>query len=308
MTFYDYLKNIFLILIILSIAPTMINNLTKQYGRYFTRRARVGVLPMRTVLSDSTSYSKQLRLFFEDSSIAAILIKMECPGGATGTAQAITNELLALKKDHPKPVIVLVENVCASGGYYIASAADYIISPASALIGSIGTTMPYLFKVNKLVAHYDVDYTPVAAGKYKNATNPFVQANPEDTALLQGVANDSYDQFLHDISNNRKLSMETAAEWGEAKIFTGRQALKLGLIDEIGSISNAMAAIRKKANLDEKIKIEWICAPKKRTLWNLFASDDSDICSEDESMFSHFATSVCDKLEERLLQPTLLLH
>lgn len=304
MTFYDYLKNIFLVIIILSIAPAMINNLAKQYGRYFEWRARVGVIPMRTVLADSASYSKQLRLFFEDSSIKAILIKMECPGGATGTAQAITSELVALKKEHPKPVIVLVENICASGGYYIASAADYIVSPASALIGSIGCTMPYLFKVNKLVTHYDIDYTPVAAGKYKNATNPFVPANPADVALLQGVADDSYNQFVEDVSHNRKLPLEKAAEWADAKIFTGRQALKLGLIDEIGSLSNAIIAIRKKANIDEKIKIEWVCTPKRRTLWSYF-TDSDDVCGDDETMFSRFADTLCNKMEERLFHSSV---
>lgn len=303
MTAYDYIKNVFWVLIILSIAPALITNITKQYGKYFERRARVGIIPIKNVIYDSTNYCKQLRLFFEDKSIKALLIKMECPGGASGTAQIIANELLALKKINPKPVIVFVENMCASGGYNIAAAADYIISPASALIGSIGSSMPYLFNINKLIGHYNVDYTPIAAGKYKNAANPFAPLNKDDIKLLQGVADDCYQQFLLDISQYRKLPLEKAHEWGDAKIFTGRQALKLGLIDELGSLDTAINVIRKKALIDETTKIEWVKVPKRKTFWSFLGGDD-DFGSDDDTVLSSFASTLCDKLEERFMHST----
>ena len=101
----------FLILIILQIAPSLIQNIMKQYAHYIEPRTKVAVLPIRGVLYDSSQPCKQLNTFFKDDEIKAILIKMECPGSTAGTGQAIYNEILSLKKEYPKPVLVLVENV-----------------------------------------------------------------------------------------------------------------------------------------------------------------------------------------------------
>lgn len=298
MTFFDYLKNIFFILIILQIAPVLIENIAKQYRKYLEPRTRVAVLPIKGVLYSSSSYNKKLRAFFEDTSIRAIIIKMECPGSAAGTGQSIFNELLALKKETPKPVVVLVENICASGGYNIACAADYIIAPASAIIGSIGTSLPYLFKVNRLLSQWNVDYSAVAAGEYKNLTNPFVPATPEDTELLQGLTEDSYQQFLLDVSQNRKLSLANAKEWGNGKIFTGNQALKLGLIDAIGSLDNAIKIIKEKALIEGKI--EWVHPLKKSSLWSFFSGDSAH---ENDSMYASLSNKICDTIEQRFFNP-----
>jgi len=300
MTFYDIMKNIFLLLIILSIAPTLVSNIGKQYGKYFEPRTKVGVLPIRETITNSESYNKQLRTYFEDSSIKAILNKMECSGGASGSVQSIYTEILALKKENAsKPVIVLVENICASGGYNIACAADYVVAPGSALIGSIGTSIPYLFKINKLMGQINIEYTPVATGKYKNVANPFVPGTKEETALLQGLTDDSYQQFLLDVSQSRKLSLTKAEEWAEGKIFTGRQAIKLGLIDEIGSMDVAIKALRKKALIEGKI--EWIHPPKKGGLMAFLRGEGSQ--GDDESLTAHFASAVCDKLQTKFFAP-----
>ncbi len=303
MTFYDAMKNVFLLLIILSLAPALISSISKQYGKYFEPRTQVGVLPIRGTISSSEAYNKQLRTYFEDKSIKAILIKMECPGGAAGSAQSIYSEILALKKANAsKPVIVLVENICASGGYNIACAADHIVAPGSALIGSIGTAIPYLFKINKLMGQINIEYTPVATGKYKNVANPFAPGSPEETALLQGLTDDSYQQFLLEVSQSRKLSLAKESEWAEGKIFTGQQALKLGLIDEIGSMDSAIKAIRKKALIEGKI--EWVHPPKRGGFMSFFTGEGSQ--SDDESLSAHFASAICDKLESKFFGPTTL--
>lgn len=300
MTFSDALKNIFFLLIILSFAPTLISTISKQYSNYFEHRTKVGVLPIRGLISNSEPYTQQLRKYFEDTTIKAIFIKMECPGGAAGSTQSIYSEILALKKANAnKPVIVLVENVCASGGYNIACASDYIVAPGSALIGSIGTAFPYLFKVNKLMGQVNIEYTPVTSGKYKNIANPFIASSKEETALLQGLTEDSYQQFLLDVSQSRKLSLAKATEWAEGKIFTGSQALKLGLIDETGSLDSAIKAIRKKALIEGAI--EWVHPPKQGGLLSFVMGDSSH--SDDESLTARFANALCDRLESKMLAP-----
>lgn len=294
-TFSDILKNIFFLLIIVQLAPPIIQSIVKQYKHFVEPRTKVGVLPITGVIYNSESYCKKLRKFFEDKDIKAILIKMECPGGASGTSQTIFNELNALKKENPKPVIVLVENICASGGYNIACTCDYIIAPGSAIIGSIGAALPYLFNVKELLEQVKVKYTPIKAGTFKNATNPFVEMTPQETSLLQGVADDAYDQFMLEVSQKRKLSLVSAKEWADGKIFTGRQAKKLGLIDELGCLENAIQALKKKAMFEGKI--EWVYPPTKMSFWNLF-STDADYDPE-SSMYASLATKIGTYLEQR---------
>lgn len=283
-SFSDILKNIFFVLVILQFTPPLLQGLYKQYKYLFSMQSKVGVLTVSGILYNSESYGKKIRQFFQAKEIKAILIKMECPGGAAGTSQTIYDELNALKKEYPKPVIVLVENICASGGYNIACAADYIIAPGSAIVGSIGTSMPYLFNIKELMEKFNIKYTPIAAGSYKNMTNPFVDMSDKEKALLQYVADDSYDQFIHTVSEKRKLPLETVKEWADGKIFTGLQAKKLGLIDEVGSLNTAMQILKKEADI--KGEIEWVHPPRKASFWSMFSSD---IEQESNSMFARLA-------------------
>ena len=295
MTFFDYLKNIFLILILLQIAPSIIESIRKQYGRYLEPRTPVGVLSIKGVLYDSSYYSKYLQKFFKNNAIKAILLKMECPGSASGTGQALFNEIQALKQEYPKPIVVLVENVCASGGYWLASAADYIIAPSTALIGSIGAYFPYLFQLKSFIEDYKIRYESVKAGTYKTVADPFVDLAPEERALLQSVLDDTYQQLTQSIAKARKLSINTITEWADGKIFTGNQAHKLGLIDEIGSAQNAIKVIKEKALIEGEI--EWVHPPKKDgVLGKLFGAGRED---GDSSMFSNLLSTLWNFIETR---------
>src|SRR5690348_8743600 len=113
MRFYDYLKNILLVLVILQIAPILIRGIISQYKDLLEPKTQVGVLHLKGTLSDAAPYIKNLQKLFKDSEIKAILLKVECPGGAAGTGETIFNEIQALKAEYPKPVVALVENVCA---------------------------------------------------------------------------------------------------------------------------------------------------------------------------------------------------
>ncbi|TET07070.1 signal peptide peptidase SppA [Candidatus Dependentiae bacterium] len=302
MSLFDYLKNIFFILIILQVAPILIESIMKQYSRYIEQRTKVAVLPIKGVLYDSTQSSKHLHTFFKNDDIKAILIKMECPGSAAGTGQALYNEIISLKKEYPKPVIVLVENVCASGGYNIACAADSIISPSSAIIGSIGTAFSNLFQLKEFVNQYKIGYVSITSGMYKTTTDPFSDLTPEQITMLQGVTDDAYNQFIQDVAQARKLSLNKANEWANGKIFTGRQALTLGLIDEIGSAYNAVKKIKEKALIEGEI--EWVHPPKKGGLMRLFGGANGE--TDDNSMFSSMINQFCSVLENRYCSKKLV--
>ncbi len=256
----------------LQLAPFFIEGIKKQYGQYLEPKTKVGVIEISGIIYSSDGYHKILQNYFKDKEIKAILVKIECPGGAAGSAQAIFNEIQQLKKEYPKPIISLVENVCASGGYYVACATDQIITPGTAIIGSIGTSFPYLFKLKELCDYLKIHVESAKAGSYKDMTNPFVDATPQDRVLLQALLDDSYQQFTQDVAAARKLSIATLGTWADGKIFTGRQALELGLIDIVGSAHTAIALIKEKAFIEGEI--EWIHKKAPSGIARLFGQED----------------------------------
>lgn len=296
MTLVGTLKNIAyiaLFIILLPLIPLTVNAIQKLYNRYIDPRTQVAVIPVKGVLYDSGYHSKHLHNAFKDDHIKAILLKIECAGSASGTGYAIYNEIMTLKKEYPKPIIALVENICASGGYYIACSTDHIITSPAALVGSIGVTIPFFFQFKDFVEQFKIKYVPLATGDYKNTTNPFSDLTPQQKQMLQELLDDTYEQFVADVAQNRNLPTATASEWANGKIFTGRQALKLGLVDELGSSSQAVKAIKEKALIEGEIK--WINAPSK-SIWSWFGGENDD---NDQSIFSSCVNEVCTVLETR---------
>ncbi len=282
MTFFDYLKNIFIFLIFLQLAPSLIQNIKNQYSKIIMPSTRVGVIKLHGLLTHSSWYAKQLHTFFKDTNIKAIVLKIESSGSAAGTGQALCNEILTLKKEYPKPIIAITENMCASGAYYIASATDHIIASGQAVIGSIGSYIPYLFQLEDFIEQYHISYEAVKAGTYKGMTDPFIKMNDADRAQLQSVVDSSYDQFITDIAQNRKLPIGTAPEWAEGKLFTGKQALELGLVDELGTAYQAIAYIKNKKLIDGDI--EWVHPQPRGGFLQRFI--DPDDMGEEGSIFS----------------------
>jgi len=271
MTLFDFFKNVFIILIFLQIGPIFFKSIKKQYMRYFESSARVGVIAIKEVPFDSVPYTKKLYKLFKDPEIKALLIDMNCLGSAAGTGQIIFSEISALKKKYPKPVVVLVENICTAGGYLIACSADYIIAPAAAIIGSIGSYFSSL-QLKKFLEKHQVDETEIKT--IKKTPDPFAVSTEKEKLLIQGLQKDLYEEFTQMVAKARKLSLTRLDEWADGKIFTGRQALKLGLIDEIGSMENAVDVIREKALIEGKIK--WIKVSVKGSFLDFFAGGGSD--------------------------------
>lgn len=270
----DYLKNFLFIIILLQITPPILRSIIKQYTKILEPQTKVANISIRGVLYDSTSYTKHLKKYFKDNDIKAILLKIDCAGSAAGTGEAISHEIALLKKEYPKPIISITENICTSGAYYIAATTDYIISAPSTLLGSIGTSLPYQFKINELIKKYDINYVPIFAGDYKSATDPFTAITPEKYAMLQTVTESSYKNFIEHIALNRpKLSLDNVKKWADGKIFSGIQALNLGLIDEIGSQTNAINKIKELAVIEGKI--EWVKPEQHSSIRDLFFGTSS---------------------------------
>lgn len=295
MKFFDYIKNIFFLLIILQITPFILKSIASQYKDLFISRTKVAVLPIRGILYDSSYYTKQLNTFFKDQDIKGIILKIECPGSASGTGETIYKEILSLKNEYHKPVIAMIENACLSGGYWIACAADHIITPGTALIGSIGATFSSLFQLREFIEYHNIKYKNLKAGTYKTVTNPFVDISEQEQELLQDVLDNTYHQFIQAVAKARKLSVNETVQWADGKIFTGQQAHKLRLVDELGGPQQVIAALKQKALIEGDI--EWV-HPKRQAglLGSLFGGSPE---SDDNSMFTGIMNSVCTHLENR---------
>lgn len=292
----DYLKNIFLIFLLLQFAPVIIKSVKKYYKDYVQLHTKVGYLPIKGLITNAAYYNHYIKKFFEDKEIKAILLFIESPGGAAGSAESVAHEIELLKKEHPKPIITLSENILASGGYYIASSTDFILGPPSLLIGSIGTAIPGQFKLEDFIEYHKIHYNVIKSGEYKAVTDPFVNSTPEQNALLQSVADSSYQNFIKHVSKHRpKLSLDNASAWADGKIFTGSQAIKNGLMDAIGSKSDAIREIKKRAIIEGKI--EWIKPEKPSGFWSLFSRPDYD--DDQETFMTKMFHSLCLVLEER---------
>lgn len=275
MTLYDYAKYALFTLLFLSIVPGIVNNIGKQYKELLEPKTQVGVIELDGILTDSTPINTQLTKLFKDPQIKAIMLKIDCNGSSAGTGYAIYHEIIELKKKFHKPVIALVENICASGGYWIASATDHIIASSTAIVGSIGVTFQYLFEFPKLLEQYNIGYHSIVAGEYKATGDSFKAMTQQEKELLQSVIDDTYKQFTQSVAQSRNLPMNTINDWANGKIFTGHQAQALGLIDQVGSLQDAIEVIKEKTLVIGDIK--WIKQPSSHGLLRyLFDTNEQD--------------------------------
>jgi protease-4 len=301
-TFSDYVKNIFWVLLLLQFAPLFIKSMRSQYSDLFEEKTRVGVISITGEIEHAGPTVNEVKKFFEDKSLKAIVLKVDSPGGVSSAGQAIFREILYYKKLHPEKYVVgYVERLAASAGYYIATAADYIIATPSSTIGSIGVVIQHpSFK--ELLEKIHISYSITKTGEYKGIGNPFLTMTPEEKAIFQEMSNDTYKQFLRDVAVQRPQLSTNTKLWAEGKIFTGEQALALKLIDEIGSPSTVEKVLREKAPIVGKV--EWIKPAKKRSvLASLFGQEDDE---ESTNNLSSFVDSICRAVESRYATHSML--
>lgn len=282
-------------MLLIQFMPPMIKNISKHLFDTIEPKNKVGLIIINEMISSSTKTNSQLKKFFKDPEIKAILLKIDSPGGAAGSSEAICQEILRLKKEYPKPIITYCENLCVSGAYYIATTTDHIITTSSALIGSIGAKINTQFKLNELLARYDIKTHSIASGNYKNSLDLYVPMTEEQHAMLQNLTDSSYEQLTLDISKQRHLNLSQKSIWADGKIFTGNDALKLKLIDEIGNLSSAILYLKKQI-LHTDREIELIkCTEASRLEKLLYPEQD-----EDESIQESITQTICGQLFNRL--------
>jgi protease IV len=219
---------------------------------------RVALVKIEGLLISSDAVVEELHDYTEDSSIKAIVLRIDSPGGGVVAAQEIYNAVKNARKEGKK-VIASLGSVAASGGYYIAAGADKIVANPGTLTGSIGVIMEFA-NVEKLLDKIGVKGMVVKAGQFKDVGSPFRDMTDQEKKLLQGVIDDVHAQFIDAVANGRNIPLDDVKAIADGRIFTGRQALKLKLVDKMGDLTESiqlagtLAGIKGKPRIVEKKK------------------------------------------------------
>jgi protease-4 len=198
---------------------------------------RVGVVEIKGLIADSRAVIKQLQRYERDPNIKAIVVRINSPGGAVGPSQEILREIEKVKKK--KKVVASLGTLAASGGYYIACGANLIMANRGTATGSIGVIMQFT-NVEALTKKLGLDFFNLKAGRYKDVGSPFRPMTKEERVYMQGLVDNIYQQFLRDVSRNRRIPLEKLRTIAEGKIYTGEEAKALGLVDEFGNLPDAI--------------------------------------------------------------------
>jgi protease-4 len=215
-----------------------------------TAREQLGVLEVREMILDPQSALEQLDGFAENDKIKGVLVRLESPGGAVGASQEIYRELIKIRA-RGKKVVASMGSVAASGAYYIACAADTIVANPGTITGSIGVRSEFL-TTQELFKKVGIKFNVVKSGKFKDVGNMSRDMTPEEAALMQGIVDDLYNQFLDDVAAARRLPRDSVRAVADGRVLTGRQALNLGLVDATGNYHDAVDQLARMCGIEGK--------------------------------------------------------
>ncbi len=225
----------------------------------------IGIINLSGTITDSSRFISLLNHYKRDKFVKAVVIRVNSPGGEVAPSQAIYEQLMKFKKH--KKVVVSMDSVAASGAYYVSSAADKIIAEPGTLTGSIGVIMemPNVYKLMKKVG---VSYNYIVSGPYKDIGTPFKEMTPMQRKKLQGVVMNVYGQFVAAVAKGRNLKVSYVDKLANGMVYSGQQALKYHLVDQLGDFQDAVKSAKKLAGIKGKPTL--IYPVKRRS--NLFQS------------------------------------
>ncbi|NIT14833.1 MAG: signal peptide peptidase SppA [Candidatus Dadabacteria bacterium] len=205
----------------------------------FKKGDKVALLSIEDVILDSKIYLESITSIRKDKDIKAVVLRINSPGGAVGPAQEIYSEILKLREKIP--VVASLGSVAASGGYYIACSADKIMTNPGTITGSIGVIAQFV-NYKELLQWAKLDVEVLKSGKFKDSGSPLRDLTPEERAYLQSTIDDVHSQFKTAVATTRNMDPEEVDKIADGRIFTGQQALDLKLVDEIGTMNDAIDA------------------------------------------------------------------
>jgi protease-4 len=231
------MKKVFWLIIGLFVLLIVVSLLFVMLQKNLPLGERVALIRVEGMIVDSKDTIYEIKEYVKDPLIKAIVLRIDSPGGAVAPAQEIYEEIK--KAVAKKKVIASMGSIAASGGYYIASPATKIIANPGTLTGSIGVIME-IPNLEGLMSKLGIKTEVVKSGEKKDMASVFRGIKKEERAILQKVLDNVHDQFITAVAEGRKMSYEDVKQLADGRIFTGEQALKVGLVDKLGNIEDAV--------------------------------------------------------------------
>ncbi len=231
------MKKVFWLIIGLFVLLIVVSLLFVMLQKNLPLGERVALIRVEGMIVDSKDTIYEIKEYVKDPLIKAIVLRIDSPGGAVAPAQEIYEEIK--KAVAKKKVIASMGSIAASGGYYIASPATKIIANPGTLTGSIGVIME-IPNLEGLMSKLGIKTEVVKSGEKKDMASVFRGIKKEERAILQKVLDNVHDQFITAVAEGRKMPYEDVKQLADGRIFTGEQALKVGLVDKLGNIEDAV--------------------------------------------------------------------
>lgn len=225
-----------------------------------TSGERIGVIEIVGPIISSDRAVQSIVDFRVDDSIKGVILRVDSPGGGVGPSQEIYTEIKRLAAS--KPVVVSMGSVAASGGYYVSLPAQKIMANPGTLTGSIGVIMGFT-NYQDLLEKIGLKSDVVKSGEHKDIGSPVRPMTDEDREILQNLINDVHQQFVEHVAEGRDLDYAKAAELADGRIYSGRQAKDLGLVDELGSFRDAVNLIATMTSIEGEPDLIYPPEPRK---------------------------------------------
>ncbi len=197
-----------------------------------------------------TLFREKLDAAADDLHVKAVVLRINSPGGAVTASDIMYRDLLHFRHATGKPVVACMMDVAASGAYYLAMGCDRVYAHPTTVTGSIGVIMS-LYNASGLFSKLGVSSEPIKSGPNKDIGNPGRPMTPEERQILQGVVNSFYDQFVHVVAEGRHLPDAQVRPLADGRVYTGLEAKRLGLVDEVGYLEDALAEARTLASIKD---------------------------------------------------------
>lgn len=281
-------KKAFLVIVILVILAFFAAMLTGIFGTGFGER--IGVVEIEGVIADGKDVMEDIVKFKEDEGMRGVIVRINSPGGSVGPSQEIFQELRKLAAK--KKVYVSAGSVCASGGYYVASAAEKIYANPSTITGSIGVIMEQVV-AEELLKKIGIQPNTIKAGKFKDVGSPFRKMEDSERAYFQQIVDGIHEQFIQDVATARKMPVDTVKRLSDGRIYTGSQAKELGLIDGIGTFYDVVDNLKNALGIKGKPVL--VHGKRPFSLLKLLISSVTD------TIISHYSSSAVPHHYNRLV-------
>lgn len=236
----------------------LLASITGHMPRFLNRTLGFGpgvaVLDVRGELTDERPILENLEELTENPDTRALVVRVDSPGGIVTVMEEVYAALVRVKREESIPVVASMGTVAASGGYFVCLAADRIYTNATSLTGSIGAAFEY-YNAHELLNRVGVEHETIESGPFKSAGSFAEPMTDLQRELIQGVVDDIEEIFVDVVQESRDLSPHEVAAVADGRVFTGRQAVALGLADEIGDLHEAVEYAARQAGLGEDFRV-----------------------------------------------------